>query len=225
MAEAKTQILSAIRRAHGRGPLDGDARTAAETRLRDHPRGTIPARSDLPRPERLALFVEMAEKVAATVARVPGLADVPDAVADYLAGQNLPAVVNASPDPALQAVPWSKRPLLSVEYGRAEDSDPASVTGAIAGVAETGTLVLISGAQSPSTLNFLPDTHIVVLRAAQVVGAYEEAWDLLRQAGAMPRTVNWITGPSRTGDIEQQIQLGAHGPRRLHIVLVDEGDA
>ena len=225
MAEAKSQILSGIRRALGRGPLDGDARAAVEARLRDHPRGTIPARSDLPPPERLALFVEMAEKVAATVARVPGLADVPDAVADYLAGQNLPAVIKASPDPALQAVPWSRRPLLSVEYGRAEDSDPASVTGAIAGVAETGTLVLISGAQSPSTLNFLPDTHIVVLRAAQVVGAYEEAWDLLRQAGAMPRTVNWITGPSRTGDIEQQIQLGAHGPRRLHIVLVDEGDA
>ena len=225
MAEAKTQIIAGIRRALGRGALEGGGKAAAEARLRDHPRGTIPARADLPRPEQLALFVEMAEKVAATVAPVPSLADVPDAVADYLASQNLPAVIKASPDPALRAIPWSNRPLLSVTYGRADDSDPASVTGAIAGVAETGTLVLISGAEAPSTLNFLPDTHVVVLRAAQVVGAYEEAWDLLRQAGAMPRTVNWITGPSRTGDIEQQIQLGAHGPRRLHIVLVDEGGA
>ena len=225
MAEARTQIISGIRRALGRGALDSDSRAAAEARLRNHPRGTIPARSDLPRPEQLALFIEMAEKVAATVARVPSLAEVPDAVADYLAGQNLPAVIKASPDPALQAIPWSTRPLLSVAYGRAEDSDPTSVTGAVAGVAETGTLILTSGAQYPSTLNFLPDTHIVVLRSAQIVGAYEEVWDLVRQAGAMPRTVNWITGPSRTGDIEQQIQLGAHGPRRLHIVLVDEGDA
>src|SRR5690606_23476498 len=123
-------------------------------------------------------------------------------------------------------------PLLSIHHGRSDGDDPVSLTAAFAGVAETGTLMLTSGAAHPTTLNFLPDTHIVVLRADQIVGPYEAAWTRLRArqqaqaGGAMPRTVNFVTGPSRTGDIEQKIQLGAHGPRRLHIVLVEgRGDA
>ncbi|MEZ5579927.1 MAG: LUD domain-containing protein [Candidatus Competibacteraceae bacterium] len=73
--------------------------------------------------------------------------------------------------------------------------------------------MLLSGPHSPpTTLNFLPDTHIVVLRADRIVGAYEDAWDLLRARGlGMPRTVNFITGPSRSADIEQTVQMGAHG--------------
>ena len=93
--------------------------------------------------------------------------------------------------------------------------------GAFAGVAETGTLIMRSGPNHPTTLNFLPDTHIVVIRKSQVVGTYEDAWDRLRE-GDMPRTVNLITGASRTGDIEQTIFMGAHGPRRMHIVLVED---
>jgi L-lactate dehydrogenase complex protein LldG len=90
--------------------------------------------------------------------------------------------------------------------------------------------MLISGEATPTTLNFLPDTHIVLLRASQVVAAYEDGWDLLRQRPGdgphrLPRTVNFITGPSRTGDIEQKIELGAHGPRRLHVILVDDAKA
>ena len=57
------------------------------------------------------------------------------------------------------------------------------------------------------------------------LGPYEDAWDRLRAAegeGRLPRTVNFITGPSRTGDIEQTIQMGAHGPRRLHVILVED---
>jgi len=82
--------------------------------------------------------------------------------------------------------------------------------------------MLVSGHDTPTRNNFLPDTHVVVLRASEVVAAYEDGWDRLRAAGAMPRAVNFITGPSRTGDIEQRIELGAHGPRRLHIILVDD---
>ena len=112
--------------------------------------------------------------------------------------------------------------MLELRRGRAEDSDAAGITGAFVAIAETGTLMLISGADTPTRNNFLPDTHIVVLRASEVVASYEDGWDRLRAAGAMPRTVNFITGPSRTGDIEQRMVLGAHGPRRLHIVLVDD---
>jgi len=165
----------------------------------------------------------MAESVAATVERVDNLDNVPDAVASFLAGLNLPSAVKMAPDPNLQSIPWEKRPTLEVTTGRAEDADLSSVTGAMAGIAETGTLMLASSEAAPTTLNFLPDNHIVVLRTDQVVGAYEDGWDLLRANGGVPRTVNFVTGPSRTGDIEQKIQLGAHGPRRLHIILVETG--
>ena len=106
----------------------------------------------------------------------------------------------------------------------AQPTDQASVTSAFAGVAETGSLALISGPDSPTSLNYLPDNHIVVLQVGQIVGSYEEVWQRLREKMSedWPRAVNWITGPSRTADIEQELLLGAHGPRRLHVVLVDE---
>ena len=138
------------------------------------------------------------------------------------------AAVRMAPDPGLEALPWDGQALLDVARGPAVEPDQASVTAALAGVAETGTLVLHSGATAPTTLNFLPETHIVVLDAAAMVGAYEEVWDRLRAAGGaapLPRTVNLITGPSRSADIEQTLQLGAHGPRRLHIILVDHDEA
>jgi L-lactate dehydrogenase complex protein LldG len=161
---------------------------------------------------------------------VQSLNDVPEEVAQYLANNNLPSQVRMAADPMLAAISWDKRPTLEILTGRAQEPDHVSVTGAFAAIAETGTLMMISGPEHPTTLNFLPDTHILVLRADQVVGPYEEAWDRLRQRSAdtgrgMPRTVNLITGPSRTGDIEQTILLGAHGPRRMHIVLVEAADA
>ncbi len=97
------------------------------------------------------------------------------------------------------------------------------MTAAFAGIAETGTLVLLSDAQSPTTLNFLPDVHVVVLRREQIVRRIEDVWQRLRdEVAGMPRTVNFITGPSRTADIEQTIQLGAHGPRSLHVILIED---
>jgi len=129
-----------------------------------------------------------------------------------------------APDPELDTIPWSERPTLSIRRGKSEGADQVSVTGAFAAVAETGTLMMTSGPDHPSTLNFLPETHVVVLPASKVVGPYEEAWTRLRAAhdGTPPRTVNFVTGPSRSGDIEQRLLMGAHGPRRLHVVLIDD---
>jgi L-lactate dehydrogenase complex protein LldG len=101
-----------------------------------------------------------------------------------------------------------------------------SLQHAFAAIAETGTLMLPSAPQRPTTLNLLADTEIVLLRASRLVGAYEEAWDLLRaELGGMPRNVMLVTGPSRSADIEQTLELGAHGPRQLHVVLVDDAAA
>jgi L-lactate dehydrogenase complex protein LldG len=118
--------------------------------------------------------------------------------------------------------------LLRIRRGRAEATDAVSLTPCLAAIAETGTLMLISSQGTPTTLNFLPDIHIAVVHADQVVASYEDGWDRLRartavhpDGGLLPRAVNFVTGPSRTGDIEQQIVLGAHGPRRLHILVVE----
>jgi L-lactate dehydrogenase complex protein LldG len=227
MSEARDQILGSLRRSLKRGPLDDAKRAELEARLAAHRPNLVPGRAAALDPAgQVEFFVRMAEEVQTTVACVARVADVPAAVADYLSQRNLPSRLVMTPDPQLDDIPWASRPMLEIRRGRAEDADQVGVTGAFAAIAETGTLMLLSGPESPTRNNFLPDTHVVVLRRAQVAATYEEGWQRLRAAaqdGAPPRTVNFITGPSRTGDIEQRLELGAHGPRRLHIVLVDDG--
>ena len=223
MSEARDQILARIRGSLKRGRLDSARERELRERVAAHKRNLVPARAAaLDCRSRVDLFVAMAEEVQATTERVGSLAAVSDAVAHYLAAENLPADLVMAPDPSLDEIPWSARPLLRIRRGRAEAGDAVSLTPCFAAIAETGTLMLISGVQTPTTLNFLPDTHIVIVRGDQVVAAYEDGWARLREGDGMPRAINFITGPSRTGDIEQRIELGAHGPRRLHITLVDD---
>ncbi len=219
---SRETVLGALRRATRRDANPAATETVKQ-RLAAHARSTIPARGQRDGAELIDLFAEQARAVDATVARVSGPDEVPAAVADYLRGENLPTKLRMAPDPKLDAFPWNENALLEIERGKGEAGDMVAVTGAFAAVAETGTLMLVSGPESPTTLNFLPDAHVVVVRADQMVGCYEDAWDRLRATGGLPRNVNFITGPSRSGDIEQTLQLGAHGPRWLHIVLV-EGD-
>ena len=186
-------------------------------------------RSQVPRPEQVALLIRNIEKDFGTLERVPDGDAVPEAVAGYLAQNNLPSMLAMAPHPELQAMPWNSRPLLLIREGRALPTDLVSVQHAFAAVAETGTLMLPSDPERPTTLNLLSDTAIVVLRTSRVVGPYEDAWDLLRRerrdgvtGGFMPRNVMLVTGPSRSADIEQTLELGAHGPRRLHVVLIED---
>jgi L-lactate dehydrogenase complex protein LldG len=228
VSDARSAILAGIRRSLQRGALGPEAEAELRARLAAPARNLLPERATaLDEAGRVALFVAMAEEVQASVAKIAALEQVPQEIARYLAAENLPAELTLAPDPALAAIPWAAWPLLQVRQGRAREGDAVSVTPCFAAVAETGTLMLVSGPQTPTTLNFLPDTHIVVLRESQIVACYEDAWDRLRAARSaaegLPRVVNFITGPSRTADIEQQIVLGAHGPRRLHIVLVEDG--
>jgi L-lactate dehydrogenase complex protein LldG len=229
VSEARERILAAVRNSLGRGRLAPDQAAELRGRVAAHHRNPVPARATmLGERGRVDLFIAMAEEVQATVARVSSPAALPEAIARYLVAQNLPAELVITPDPRLDEIPWHEWPLIQVRRGRAEAEDRVSLTPCHTAIAETGTLMLISGAQTPTTLNFLPETHIVVVRRDQVVATYEDGWDRLRTAentGALPRAVNFITGPSRTADIEQHIELGAHGPRRLHILLVEDGEA
>ena len=217
----RDSILGTIRRGLGRGELSDAEKGALEDRIAARGRGVRPSRVDLDSDGLADLFVDYAKGVDMSVDRVASMEDVPDRVADYLARENLPANLRVAPDPSLDGIPWEKRPTLTITRGKTDGSDEVGLTGAFAGVAETGTLIMRSGPEHPTTLNFLPDSHLVVIRKSQIVGSYEDAWDKIRD-GEMPRTVNFITGPSRTGDIEQTIFMGAHGPRRMHIVLVED---
>jgi L-lactate dehydrogenase complex protein LldG len=103
-------------------------------------------------------------------------------------------------------------------------ADLVGVTGAFCAIAETGTLVLLSGAETPASMHLLPETHIALLRADRIVATMEDVFELMRREEGgvermMPRAINMVSGPSRTGDIEQTIVLGAHGPYRVHIII------
>jgi L-lactate dehydrogenase complex protein LldG len=219
---SRDTVLGSIRRSLGVKGGEAARRAAVGARLDGTPAGVIPARGKVDAEGRVALFTKYAEKTAATVARVSDADAVPLAVADFLRAHNLPSAVRMGDDGLVAGLPWEKTQI-EVSRGPADPGDAVSVSHAVAGVAESGTLILTSGAANPTTLNFLPETHIVVLKAADIDGDYESVWVRLRAVygkGVMPRTVNMITGPSRSGDIEQTILLGAHGPRRLHIILV-----
>lgn len=219
----KEAVLGAIRRGLRRGKLPEDQALLLREGVARHPRRLIPARSLLPRPEQVSLFVANVEKAFGTVARLPDLAAVPAAIGDYIVGQNLPASLVMAPHPTLRAIRWDDQRLIEIREGRAEASDRVSLQHGFAGIAETGTLMLPSGPERPTTLNLLAETAIVLLAASRIVGPYEDAWDMLRaELGPMPRTVMLVTGVSRSADIEQSLELGAHGPRRLHVLLIED---
>jgi len=222
MPTARPAIFPSIRRSL---PVKGDERTRLQIvaeRLYRAPKGVIPARGQVSGEALVEVFRAQAEAALATVRVVDSVAEVPRAVAEFLRDHNLPATLRMGDDPRLKAMPWGET-ALEMSQGRSDGRDLNAVSHALGGVAESGTAVMVSGPENPSTLNFLPDNHIVVVAAKDIAGDYERVFAKLRATygkGQMPRTVNFITGPSRSGDIEQTLLLGAHGPRRLHLVVV-----
>jgi len=159
----------------------------------------------------------------ADLVTVASVAEIPGAVLHYLKAHGLPLQIRAGADPYLAALPWEGTPDLSRATGPAQAGDSVGLSRAAAGVAETGTLVLASGPDNPVTLAFVPDTHVVIVEAQTIVGSYEEAVTRLMGAlGQLPRTLNLVSAPSRTGDIGGKIVMGAHGPRRLAVILIEE---
>lgn len=223
MSSARDDIFARIRRSLGIKGSEAIRRRVVEERIEQAPKGIVPARGQVSGEERMALFRAQAEAALATVVEVETAAGVPASVAAFLRDHNLPASLRMGDDPRLEILPWAATSL-EVTQGPSDGQDLNAVSHAFSGVAETGTVIMTSGHENPSTLNFLPDNHIVVLQAGDIGGDTESVWRKIRRAhgkGEMPRTVNFITGPSRSGDIEQTLLLGAHGPRRLHIIIVN----
>lgn len=217
MSEARTEILARIRQSTRRQASETDSQKLASQRLQSHPRGPLPAFEG----SLLECFSQKMEKASASVLSVNNHAEAVRALVNYLQEHQLPARLVAANTPLLRDMPWPDK--LEVETRLANTADPVVVSSAFAGIAETGTLALLSGSETPTTLNFLPDNYICLLEEKNLVSHIEDVWDRMRLLpGVMPRTLNLISGPSRTADVEQTIQLGAHGPRRLLVILIRE---
>jgi L-lactate dehydrogenase complex protein LldG len=212
---SREEILATIRRRQGRGGSPALAeREQLQTYLRAHPRGPLPeVAGDL-----AARFRARAEASASSCDRVAAMADAPGAVARYLDAHRLPK--SGCVWPRLAGLDW-KAAGLELEPRAAKGEDLVGVTGVFCALAETGTLAMVSGPDTPASASLLPETHVALVPLARLVPHMEDAWDLMRaELGRLPRAVNYISGPSRTADIEQTLVLGAHGPYRVHIVLV-----
>jgi len=218
---SREAVFASIRRSLGVAGDEEPRRFEVEARLTKAPVGVRPERGQGDLAARAATFKAEAERAQASVAEVPTLAHVPGEVARFLRDSNCPATVRMGADARFAQMPWSETPL-EVAVGASDGHDLNALSFAFAAVAESGTLALVSGPDNPTTLNFLPDNHVVAVARDDLVADMEAVFLKLRAAygkGAAPRTLNFITGPSRSADIEQTLLLGAHGPRRLHIVI------
>lgn len=227
-SSSRQQIMANLRRGLNRNTDNSTASSSAKDaileRIAQRPRSTIPARSQLDHEGQVELFKAMALEAVAELQPLDNIEQLPAAVDAFMQHNQLQQLVMAS-SKQLTTLDWSQAANTKIEQRVVKAGDIVSLTSSFAGIAETGTLMLHSDPDSPTTLNFLSDIHLVVLRTSTIVGCYEDAWQKLRQQqsnGSWPRTVNMITGPSRSADIEQKLQMGAHGPKQLVIFLVED---
>jgi L-lactate dehydrogenase complex protein LldG len=219
---AREAILARVKKALGKTGDRADANSAAQTYLGARAQGPRPAMpADL-----VDKFLQRASDMQSTVERLAARTEIPGAVARYLDALLLPPALAAQQSragvcwPEFADLDWTSAGL-AIESRPTQGHDRLGITGSFCAIAETGTLVVLSGADTPTATVLLPDTHIAIVHRDRIVSGMEEAFDLVRrERGAMPRAMNMISGPSRTGDIEQTIQLGAHGPFRVHILVI-----
>ncbi|WP_449370347.1 LutC/YkgG family protein [Thiomonas sp.] len=215
---ARAAILAQIRARQGRPAALHDLEAAdVEVDIGRHVRGPQPTIAD-----RVAGFTTQALALQTSVVRVASAQDVPCAVAAYLREQGLD--LQGVAWETLADLPWAQAGL-ALQWRPPRDEDKLGITGCFCAVAETGSLVLASSPATPASTHLLPQTHIAIVPARRIVAALEDAYALLRaEMGELPRALSTVSGPSRTGDIEQTIVLGAHGPYRVHVVIVDAAD-
>ncbi|MDK3021225.1 lactate utilization protein C [Cupriavidus taiwanensis] len=222
--DARDRIFARIRAAQGRPaqPSAGE-RGAVADYLARHPQGPRPAAA----PDLTEAFLAQAQRMASSVDRVATLADVPAATVRYL--DSLELVRRAVAWDEFAALPWQAaglavecRPPVRDAVADRAHGDLVGITGCFCAIAETGSLMLLSGPSTFASAALLPETHVAVVPRSRIVAGLEDAFALVRsERGELPRATNIISGPSRTGDIEQTIVLGAHGPYRVHVILVD----
>ena len=218
---ARERVLGNIARALNRGEENtptslADRPEQVSIRLSTRHRHTLPASGQ----ELMQSLIDSMESVLMSVVRLQSIDDCVSAVDWYLESEGIDVSADGAVTvaPALESLSWPSH----YASGAATGTEKVSVTPCLAAVAETGSIVTASGSQTPATLNFLPETHISILRESQVVKHIDDVFPLLRDMDLLPRAVNFVTGPSRTADIEQTLEIGAHGPRRMHVLLLPD---
>lgn len=196
---------------------------AVKSRIAHHPEHSIPARAKGSKSQLQQRFIQRAIEAKAEVVCCKDTTEAINKIIEFLQHKEFELLrVDDSTD--INELIWPENRVFKIEKGRAEITDNVSLTAAVCGIAETGTLMLASSATTPTTLAFLPEFHLVLLPVSKIVGSYEDAWKLMKQnhPAIFPRNVNLITGPSRSADIEQTLLMGAHGPKSLIIYLVGD---
>lgn len=219
MSDTKNQLLARIRAALRRGILSTVEQSALTQSMLHPTRGIIPAYLNTDKKSLIALFIEAARRSASTITQLSSRAEVPNAILQFLKENHLHTTTLQVSQDLASIITFEKYADLKINFENNKQEFSVSITSAVCGISETGTLMMVSGPKHPTLINFLAETHIVVLATQEIVPSYEDAWDLIRAGCETPRTVNFITGPSRTADIEQRMLLGIHGPRQLHIIL------
>ena len=161
----------------------------------------------------VAAFVAKAEAVNTEIRILEREDEIPTVIAEILRAHNLAARIHLPPNSdvaGLDALTILRDP---------PGPDDTAATYAPLAVAETGTLVQPAREASPASWHFRPGFEIAILKASDIVAHFEDALVKLKKKN-LPPTINLITGPSRTGDIEQTLELGAHGPKALAVLIV-----
>jgi L-lactate dehydrogenase complex protein LldG len=221
---AREQVLAKIGTRLEAHSSPADRLQKVDGRLSMHPRNTVPGRGKKSHAELIELFCTMLTAVQGSVSQVESLQQVPETILSYLEQNKLGQAVCLDEEAELLEIPWNTSSNLEFTHWVAKRSISVGITSCYGAVAETGSLVACSSSNHAITMNFLAETNIVILDARNLVGVYEEIWDRLRTTSGMrlPRDLTLISGPSCTGDIEMVLEFGAHGPKRLHVIIVGE---
>ena len=185
--------------------------------------GRAPAAA-LPSPDLCAAFLANVLKNQGTVDCAGNRSETVKAVGQYVYQHFRSHRLVASNDSRLAAMPWREAGVLP-RFGSVEPGEPVALSFARLAIAETGSIITWTGKANPAANNLLPEHHLVLVDSADLVSTMEQAWDSINQEMAKtgrPRGINFIAGPSSTGDIEGQLVYGAHGPRSWHVILMGD---
>jgi len=167
-------------------------------------------------------FTAQATRAAAEVRRLARMQDVPAAIAEALRARNMKAAVHLPANsPLMQSLAWDLAPGLERETAP-PGPDDAAVSLAPYGIAETGTLAYAARRDAPASWHFRPGLEIAIIRTSSILPDFEAVLARVKIDDKWPSTLNLVTGPSRTGDIEQTLELGAHGPKALVVLVIEE---
>ena len=198
-------------------------RASVEARLAGGGSRLVPARGEVGGEERVALFKSFLAAQGTDVIEIDEAGEIPISILGYLEARGLALRVRTGSDPLFAALPWTKAPSLARGAGAAEPDDRAGLSRALAGVAETGRWC------SPPVRTIRRRSRCCRRRTSWSCGARRSSAPMRRRSlwsraswarPELPHTLNLISGASRTGDIGGRIVMGAHGPRRLAVILL-----